>query len=161
MQLTRAFRNRTLMALMANLTALIAHGLGAALAASNVTTLAGTGTQGPVINGPGNIAQFQWVLDVALDAAGNVYVPDYGNEVIRKITPAGFVSTYAGVAQTSGWVDGQAATAQFALPRHIAIDGSNNAYTFDYLTQRIRKISSTGVVSTLAGSGAQGYVNAG
>lgn len=136
-----------------------ADGSGSARAASIVTTLAGNGTQGAVINGPGNTAQFQLTWDAAVDSGGNVYVPDYGNEVVRKITPAGIVSTFAGTGVT-GWVDGPAATAQFSRPSHVAVDGNDNVYVFDYWTQRIRKITPAGSVSTLAGSGAQGYVNA-
>jgi sugar lactone lactonase YvrE len=141
------------------LAVLLALPAGSAFAAATVTTLAGNGTSGAVINGPENTAQFQLTLDVAVDSGGNAYVPDYGNHVIRKITPAGVVSTFAGTG-TAGGTNGPAATALFNLPRHVAVDGSDNVYVFDYVNQLVRKITPSGTVSALAGSGAQGYANA-
>lgn len=129
----------------------------AATAATIVTTLAGTGVPG-YVNGPGNVAQFgNPPMGVAADSQGNLYVPDYANNRIRKITPAGVVSTFAGNG-TCGYADGTTA-AQFCHLSSIAVDASNNVYVFDYNYQLVRKITPAGVVSTLAGSGTQGYSN--
>jgi sugar lactone lactonase YvrE len=127
---------------------------GSALSATIVSTLAGTGVAG-FANGPGNIAQFNYPYGVAVDSMGNVYVPDDANSRVRKITPAGVVSTFAGTG-VQGHVDGPGNIAQFNQPNSIAVDGFDNVYVFDYATEYLRKITPAGVVSTLAGSGAQG-----
>ena len=113
-----------------------------------VSTLAGS-TEGSA-DGAGTSAQFNSPTDVAVDAAGNVYVADYLNDRIRKITPEGLVSTLAG--STEGFRDGAGTSAQFNSPAGVAVDAAGNVYVADYLNDRIRKITPEGVVSTLAGS---------
>jgi len=120
-----------------------------------VTTLAGSPGMGGSTNGTGSAAQFLKPLGVAVDAAGNVYVADTDNSLIRKITPGGTVSTLAGVAGTAGSKDGPAATALFNYPQGVAVDGSNNVYVADTGNSTIRKITPEGVVSTLAGQAQQ------
>ena len=115
-----------------------------------VSTLAGNGTSG-LTNGIGTAAQFFSPRAVAVDASGNVYVADGANHVIRKITPAGDVSTLAG-SGAYGFADGDGTAAQFYFPKGIAVDASGNVYVADDINHRIRKITPTGTVSTLAGS---------
>lgn len=119
-----------------------------------VTTFAGT-TQG-FADGTGTSAQFDRPFSVALDASGNIYVADRNNHKIRKITPAGVVTTLAG--STLGFADGAAASAQFYLPFGITTDASGNVYIADRDNHKIRKISPTGMVTTFAGS-TRGFSN--
>lgn len=126
-----------------------------------VTTLAGsaTGDQGSA-DGTGLDASFNMPTGVALDAAGNLLVADSYNHTIRKITPAGEVSTFAGRAESQGSADGAADAARFYFPTGVALDGSGNVYVTDGNNHTIRKITSDGTVSTLAGSvGDRGYVD--
>ena len=122
-----------------------------------VTTLAGSGTAG-FANGNGTSASFAVPLDVAVDESGNVYVADLQNNRIRKITSAGVVTTLAGSGNGT-FVDGNATTASFSGPNGVAVDGSGNVYVADAGNQRIRKVTSAGVVTTLAGNGAAGYAD--
>jgi len=122
-----------------------------------VTTLAGNGTAG-LANGTGTAAAFNNPQGTAVDAAGNVYVSDSFNHLIRKITPAGVTTTYAG-AGTLGFSGGTSATAQFYSPQGLAFDANGNLYVADQGNNAIYKITSTGTVSILAGTGLVGYVN--
>ncbi|WP_169305702.1 DUF6443 domain-containing protein [Sphingobacterium alkalisoli] len=118
-----------------------------------VTTFVGS-TQG-FVNGTGTAARFNGPLGIAIDAAGNFYVADEGNKVIRKITPSGVVTTLAGTG-ASGSVNGPGHIASFESPRGIAVGLDGIVYVADYSGNRIRKVSPTGVVSTLAGTGVAG-----
>jgi sugar lactone lactonase YvrE len=119
-----------------------------------VSTFAGSGEEGRT-DATGTAASFNRPFGVALDASGNVYVADYINDKIRKITPAGEVSTFAGSGY-SGSTDGTGTAASFYSPTGVAVDASGNVYVADTSNNKIRKITPSGVVSTLAGSGAQG-----
>jgi streptogramin lyase len=122
-----------------------------------VSTFAGTGIAGST-NGL-DTATFNSPMGVAVDNAGNVYVADYENDLIRKITPAGLVSTIAGKTGTTGLVDGADTTVRFNLPESLAVDANGNIYVADNGNNAIRKITPAGVVSTLAGNGAAGNAN--
>lgn len=124
---------------------------------NEVTTWAGSGTQGGS-DGTLAQAQFSYPTAVVVDAFGNLYVAESGGNRIRKISPDGVVSTFAGAA-TEGYVNATGTNARFKLPSGLAIDGSGNLYVADYGNHVIRKITPAGVVTTLAGSGTQGFVN--
>jgi len=85
------------------------------------------------------------------DAADNLYLADQGNHTIRKITPAGVVSTFAGAAGVSGSADGTATQARFNHPYAVAVDGAGNVFVADAGNATVRKITPTGDVSTVAG----------
>jgi sugar lactone lactonase YvrE len=123
-----------------------------------VTTLAGSGTAG-FSNATGTNAQFRTPTSVAVDSSGNVYVGDYSNHCIRKITPAGVVTTLAG-SGVSGFSDATGTNAQFNNPRGVCVDTGGNVYVSDSQNHRIRKITPAGVVTTLAGSGTAGFSDA-
>lgn len=118
-----------------------------------VTTFAGS-TEG-FANGTGTGAQFYYPTGIVCDPNGNLYVADSGNYLVRKITPGGVVSTYAG--STGGFQDGAALDAQFSTLRYLAIDGTGNIYVADNGNNRIRKITPAGQVSTVAGNGDYGF----
>jgi len=125
-----------------------------------VTTLAGGGStnleKGSFADGRGSAARFNNPFGIAIDAAGNLYVTDSGNERIRKVTPEGEVSTIAGGLNKLGlgdFADGEGQNARFFLPHGITIDAAGNLYVADFGNHRIRKVSPEGKVSTLAGSG--------
>jgi streptogramin lyase len=113
-------------------------------AARDVTTFAGSGTSG----------------HLAVDPGGNVYVADQDNHVIRKITPTGEVSTLAGDPGVPGYRDSASGPPQFALPSDVAIDAAGNVIVADWSNHVVRKITSSGYVTTVAGQpGNPGYQN--
>lgn len=121
-----------------------------------VTTLAGTWGVAGSADGTGAAASFGSSGGITTDAAGNVYVADTNAGTIRKITPAGVVTTLAGTAGLSGSADGTGAAARFNGPSGISADAAGNLYATDMFNYTIRKITPAGVVTTLAGSGVIG-----
>jgi NHL repeat len=120
-----------------------------------VTTLAGSAGQSGSADGTNSTARFASPMGVAVDSAGNVYVADSGNQIIRKVTSDGVVTTLAGKALQSGTTDGTSSTARFGFPEGIAVDSTANLYVADTGNQTIRKVTSDGVVTTLAGKALQ------
>jgi hypothetical protein len=127
------------------------------IAQNYVTTYAGTGSPG-FINGDTSIASFNKPFGICIDQAGNLYLADSYNNCIRKIGIDGNVSTFAGTG-TAGYLDGTAAEAKFNQPINICLDVEGNMYVSDFLNQRIRKISSDMMVTTIAGTGVAGLLD--
>lgn len=126
-----------------------------------VTTLAGTAGTFGTTDGTGAAARFFLPFGVAVDSSGSVYVADTYNQTIRKVTAGGVVTTFAGTAGSPGSTDGTGTAALFRSPRSVAVDSSGNVFVADYDNDVIRKISSAGVVLTLAGSaGVKGSTDA-
>jgi len=120
-----------------------------------VTTLAGSPGVSGSDDGTGADARFSWPNDLTVDASGNLYVADFGNNTIRKVTPAGVVTTLAGKAGVAGGADGVGLAATFNGPAGVAVDAAGNVYATDYLGHTIRKITPQGVVTTVAGAAGQ------
>lgn len=124
----------------------------------SVSTFAGTAgipgdyDGGAANNGTGPLAKFTTPEDLAVDKGGNVYVSDTDSATIRKISPAGVVSTFAGIAGQGGTVDGPATSAKFSAPRGLTVDKDGNVYVADDSDSVIRKITAAGAVTTLAGN---------
>lgn len=102
-------------------------------------------------DGAASQAMFSSPTDVAVDAAGNVYVADAGNNAIRKITTAGIVSTIAGGPTKGGYLDGSVTTAKFSYPTGIFVASNGDIYVADHNNQKIRKISGTTVTTVVSG----------
>lgn len=137
------------------------HTIRKVTTAGVVTTLAGLAGASGHVDGVGAAARFASPTGIAVDAAGNVYVSDSASFTIRKIDPAGSVSTIAGTAYSSGSSDGPGASALFWVPLAVATDATGNVYVSDTLNRTIRKITQAGVVSTLAGTaGMSGTIDA-
>jgi len=117
-----------------------------------VTTFAGSAGEPGATNGTGGAARFRQPSDVAVDANGTLYVADTGNELIRRISPAGVVTTLAGSAGEFGFADGTGGAARFNTPSGLAIDSTGTLFVADSASHTIRKVSSTGIVTTLAGT---------
>ncbi len=130
-----------------------------------MSTIAGNASPGYGGDGlPAASATLNRPNDIKFDAAGNTYICDADNHCIRKITAAtGIISTVAGTPTTSGFAgDGGPATAALMeFPCAIALDAAGNLYIADQYNNRIRKVNTSGTISTVVGSGATGYAGAG
>src|SRR6476659_9804563 len=115
------------------------------------STFAGTAGIAGSTDGTGAAARFTSPSEVAFDSANNLYVADTGNHTIRKITPAGVVSTFAGLAGVPGSADRTGSAARFNSPIGVGLDGAGNLYVGDADNDTIRKITPAGVVTTFAG----------
>ncbi len=124
-----------------------------------INTIAGNGAAAYAGDGgPATNASIYNPSGAAYDNAGNLYIGDCDNHVIRKITPAGIISTFAGtgVAGYSG-DGGPASAAQLNRPVKLHIDAANNIYVADFYNNRIRKIDPSGIITTIAGNGSLGF----
>jgi hypothetical protein len=116
-----------------------------------VATFAGSPGEVGTADGSGSVARFNYPFGVTLDNSGNLFVTDAVSHTIRKITSAGAVSTFAGVAGIPGSIDDTGTAAKFNFPAGIASDGTN-LFVVDSGNHTIRKITSAGVVTTFAGT---------
>jgi len=127
--------------------------------AQNICTVAGNGTPG--FGGDGaaaTLAQINSPSGVAFDVSNNLYIADANNYLIRKVSPSGIISIYAGSGIPGFFGDGSLATsARFNSPSGIAVDTAGNVYFSDQFGSRIRKVNTSGIISTFAGTGVQGY----
>ncbi len=134
------------------------HLLRKVTAAGVVTTLAGSAGLSGSADGTGAAARFFLPTAVVAHPDGNVYVADYFNHTIRKVTAAGVVTTLAGTAGAAGTVDGTGASARFYVPRGITVDGAGDLWVSD-ANAALRKVTTAGVVTTAAGSTTMGWVD--
>ncbi|MDX2249400.1 MAG: IPT/TIG domain-containing protein [Bacteroidia bacterium] len=129
---------------------------------ASVVTLAGGGSNGAsgYLDNFGSSARFYFPTGVAVDASNNVLVADRSNHAVRMITPAGFVSTFAGKGTEAGDVDGsRTGSARFSNLEDLAIDAAGNVYVSDGGNHKIRKILTNGTVTTLSGNGVSGNIS--
>ena len=124
-----------------------------------VTTVAGNGTGGFAGDGSAaTAASLNFPTGVALDAAGNIYIADYSNQRVRKVTASGIISTIAGTGTAGYSGDGAAATAaQLNQPLNIAVGPSGSVFISDNGNFRVRKINTSGIITTAIGTGSPGF----
>jgi sugar lactone lactonase YvrE len=126
--------------------------------AQTITTYAGSGTAGYAGDGGlATVANLNQPWGITVDGGGNLYIADVTNSRIRKVNPAGTITTVGGNGSATYSGDGGPATAAGISVKGVAVDGSGNIYFTDIMANRIRKISSSGIVSTIAGNGTIGY----
>jgi uncharacterized protein (TIGR03437 family) len=118
-----------------------------------VTTVAGNGTEGfSGDGGPATSAQLAGAAGIAIDSAGNLYISDWYNSRVRKVTPQGIISTVAGNGKPGYSGDGGSATsASLYVPTGLAIDSASNLYIADTINNAVRKVTPQGIISTVAG----------
>jgi sugar lactone lactonase YvrE len=131
----------------------------AAPAPGTITTVAGTGANGfSGDGGPATQARLSMPFIVVVDAAGNLFIADTGNNRVRKVSPAGMISTVAGTGTAGFSGDGGLATqARLNFPIGLALDGAGSLFIVDSSNNRVRKVSPEGLITTVAGSGQQGF----
>jgi sugar lactone lactonase YvrE len=124
-----------------------------------ITTVAGNGVAGfGGDGGPATAAQFDTPYGVAVDAAGNLYIADYGNSRVRRVTTGGVISTVAGSGALGRTGDGGPATqAAMIHPIGVAVDSSGNLFIADYTGSQVRKVTPDGLIGTFAGNGRIGF----
>jgi NHL repeat-containing protein len=124
-----------------------------------INTVAGTGTPGfSGDGGPATSATLRSPLGIAVDTAGNLFITDTDNRRIRKVTPAGIISTVAGRGTQGVIGDGGPATsAILTVPWGIAVDGAGNLFIADSNNNRVRKVTPDGIINTVAGTGTSGF----
>jgi len=123
-----------------------------------ITTVAGNGQMGfSGDGGPATAASLIYPTGVALDAAGNLYIADYGDSRIRKVSAGGIITTVAGGGTSFPGDGGPATAAALFYPTGVALDAAGNLYIADYGDSRIRKVSPSGIITTVAGNGTSAF----
>lgn len=134
------------------------HAIRKVTSLGELCTFAGNGEEG-YKDGFGKNAMFHFPSDAYADKNGNIYVADYWNHCIRKITSYGLVTTVAGVPGKKGYKNGKAKEALFNNPIGVIVDYTDNLYVLDTKNHCVRKISNDGMVTTFAGSPSAGFVD--
>ena len=144
---------------MRKLTFLLSLILSLQAQSQTIITIAGTGTSGFSGDGGSAIsAKINYAADVVTDGSGNIFFSDYNNQRIRKINSSGIISTIAGTGVAGYNGDGiQATAAQLNKPYGLAIDDTGNLYIADWFNNRVRKVNTAGIISTIAGTGTGAY----
>jgi sugar lactone lactonase YvrE len=146
-------------ALFTTITILLLLGFSRQAQAQNIYTAAGNGVQ--IFSGdggPAKAAQLNSPFGVAVDKNGNIYIADMQNNRVRKLSPSGIITTVAGDSiQGFNGDGGPGTSAELSAPSDIAVDASGNIYISDQANNRIRKLNSSGIISTIAGTGAAGF----
>jgi len=123
-----------------------------------ITTVAGNDPGFSGDGGPASSAQLGAPFSVAVDSVGNLFIPDYGGHRIRKVSTSGIITTVAGNGTAGFSGDGGPATsAQLNAPTDVAVDGAGNLFIADDVNRRVRKVSPSGIITTVAGNGTQGF----
>ena len=123
-----------------------------------ITTVAGGANAGFGDGGPAVSAQLNLPWDVVVDGAGNLFIADLGHNRVRKVAPSGIITTVVGNGATGFSGDGgPASNAALNQPRGIGVDGAGNLFIADAFNFRIRRVSSDGIITTVAGDGARGF----
>ncbi|MCY4588591.1 MAG: SBBP repeat-containing protein, partial [Bryobacterales bacterium] len=121
-----------------------------------ISTFAGTWEVGD--GGPATAAGLTYPGGVAADGLGNIYIAGSSNNRIRRVDPSGTITTIAGTGERGFGGDGGPATqAQLASPGGVAVDGLGNVYISDMNNHRIRRVDSSGIITTIAGTGERGF----
>ncbi len=128
-----------------------------------ITTVAGTGVSGfSGDGGPAIAARLAGPVGLAIDSAGNLFISEYLNNRVRKVTPEGTINTIAGSDLCCDYGDGgPAIRAVVPMPHGIAVDSAGNLYVAEWPDSRIRKVTTEGLISTLAGNGTSGFAGDG
>lgn len=124
-----------------------------------ITTVAGNGTQGSAGDGgPATSASFFSIEGVAVDGGGSIYIVDHSGLRVRRVSPSGIITTVAGNGQYGYSGDGGPATsATFKYPEQVVVDDTGTLYITEPFGQRVRKVSPSGIITTVAGTGVEGY----
>jgi len=123
-----------------------------------ISTVAGNGAEGYGGDGaPATEATLAWPYSIGVDGSGNLYIADSAEQRVRKINTSGTISTFAGNGTAGFSGDGGAATRAQLGPADVASDGNGNLYIADTGNQRIRKVDASGIISTVAGNGIEGF----
>lgn len=124
-----------------------------------INTYAGNGAGGDAGDGgQATAAELSYPVQIAMDGSGNLYIADFVDNKIRKVTPSGTITTIAGNGSNGFSGDGgQATNAELGSPPGVAVDGAGNIYIADQANDRIRVVNSSGIISTFAGNGGNGF----
>ncbi|MHB8859985.1 MAG: NHL domain-containing protein [Thermoleophilia bacterium] len=124
-----------------------------------ITTVAGNGSLGySGDGGPATEASLGYVFGIAVDGRGNIFIADTTNDCIRRVDTSGIITTVAGTGSWGyGGDNGPALQARLKLPEGVAVDNAGNIYIADTYNYRLRKVDGSGIITTVAGNGTQGY----